>query len=102
MTREERKAYDVKRLRKRQQEMFDFMIEMKEASPCTDCGMYRKFYMMEFDHVRGVKEFNLSDCNDTMVGFVRFLDELAKCELVCSCCHKRRTYMRYQTQACLT
>lgn len=60
--------------------------------PCTDCeGLFPSF-MMQFDHVRGPKEFGV------MQGYSKSWDELlaevAKCEIVCANCHCARTFAR--------
>ena len=33
---------------------------MKESTPCSDCGKYYPSYVMDFDHVRGIKNNNIS------------------------------------------
>ena len=63
----------------------------KEGKPCMDCGEYYPYYVMDFDHVRGTKEFNISDAAYS-VGFQRLIDEIVKCDLVCSNCHRERTF----------
>jgi len=50
--------------------------------PCRDCGSSFPPYVLDFDHVRGTKLFNLS------AGLRRselsILTEAAKCEIVCA------------------
>ena len=65
--------------------------KIKTETPCTDCGENYPYYVMEFDHLPEFeKKFNIS-----MLGKVANLRELqaeiAKCEVVCSNCHKIRT-----------
>lgn len=62
-----------------------------------DCGVKFVWYIMEFDHVRGVKIFNISK----MVGrgMKAVLEELAKCDVVCANCHRIRTFKRKQELA---
>lgn len=67
--------------------------EYKESSPCTDCGVYYPWYVMDFDHIKGEKVGNIS----AMVGNLstaKLRAELEKCELVCSNCHRIRTFTR--------
>lgn len=47
---------------------------------------------MDFDHVRGVKFRTIT----AMLGYARerILTEIAKCDLVCACCHRLRTASR--------
>ena len=62
-------------------------------SPCVDCG--DKFHpcAMDFDHVRGTKLYSIAQCASRF-GKVKLLEEIAKCDLVCACCHRKRTYSR--------
>lgn len=72
----------------------------KEATPCTDCKERFEHYLMDFDHVTGPKEYNISDLlnkNGTN-SEETFLAELAKCELVCVMCHRKRTFRRKQAK----
>lgn len=57
-----------------------------------DCGGTFPPECMDFDHVRGVKEFAVSKSRfNTMK---RVLAEIAKCDLVCANCHRIRTSKR--------
>ena len=61
--------------------------------PCADCGVKYPYYVMDFDHVEGKKEFNISD------GFYNasledIKNEITKCDVVCSNCHRERTHNR--------
>lgn len=60
-----------------------------KSVPCADCGRVYPFYVMEFDHVRGEKAFNIGGAK---VSRKRLLDEIAKCDVVCSNCHRERTW----------
>jgi hypothetical protein len=72
---------------------------MREAksAPCADCGGLFPPECMDFDHVRGDKV----DCVARMFmgGGAAFLAEIAKCEVVCSNCHRIRTKERRNTEA---
>src|SRR4051794_32066082 len=59
--------------------------------PCADCGVRFPTCAMDFDHVRGTKAFNIGN---TLVSFARLETEIAKCEVVCSNCHRIRTHER--------
>ena len=63
-----------------------------KAVPCADCGVQYPPWVMEFDHVRGVKLFNVSAAPAMSVDAL--LAEAAKCEIVCSNCHQHRTRQR--------
>ena len=65
---------------------------IKESNPCVDCNTYYPFYVMDFDHLRD-KSFKIS------WGIINrsrdnVLKEIEKCELVCSNCHRKRSYKR--------
>lgn len=71
-------------------------VEQLKAQPCTDCGKSYPPYIMDFDHVKEGKFKAVS----RMVGRNSLADVLAeidKCELVCSNCHRERTYQRRLT-----
>ena len=69
-----------------------FVQELKKA-PCTDCGLTYHPCVMDFDHVRGEKVKNISFLAAQGLR-KQLLLELEKCELVCSNCHRMRTYLR--------
>lgn len=79
--------------RRRLKERQEAMRALKESSPCTDCGEFYPFCVMEFDHVEGVKVSKLATWAVNN-GRQRVLEEIEKCELVCSNCHMERTYSR--------
>ena len=66
--------------------------EMKTA-PCMDCGQTYPPYVMDFDHLlSSEKKLMVSK----MVGWSldTLLAEVSKCDLVCSNCHRIRTFTR--------
>lgn len=63
--------------------------------PCADCKKTYPFYIMEFDHVEGKKEINISEiASHKHWSEEHIRKEIAKCEVVCSNCHQERTYQR--------
>jgi hypothetical protein len=61
--------------------------------PCTDCGIKYPPYVMDFDHVKGQKEFNIgSKYHGRSVD--KLILEIEKCEIVCANCHRIRTHER--------
>lgn len=64
--------------------------------PCLDCGGRFPHYVMEFDHPnRDIKTGTISQM--AMAGITqRFLDEIAKCDLICSNCHRIRTRRQFE------
>ena len=89
----ERNAMFVRVNRERRQDRYVKMRELKEGSPCTDCGVYFPYYVMDFDHRDPSTKFlDLSLMVKRMFAWDKVLAEVAKCDLVCVCCHRLRTY----------
>lgn len=86
--REQRRESD--RLRK--EEIKDQIRKLKEV-PCVDCKVKYPFYVMQFDHVRGQKEGNISHFVSNRQ-LKKALEEISKCEIVCANCHMERSYQR--------
>ena len=64
-------------------------LQAAKNSPCIDCGHQFPPECMDFDHVRGKKLYKISDIGS--LADVKFYAEVAKCEVVCSNCHRIRT-----------
>jgi hypothetical protein len=70
----------------------NFVRKRKENVPCVDCGVKYPYYVMDFDHLED-KKFNISYLAATgRIGTLKM--EIAKCEIVCANCHRKRTYER--------
>ena len=86
-----RRLANQRRYRLRNKELMDSRLA-KEC--CVDCGESNRV-VLEFDHVRGKKIGDIS----TMVGraftWKKIEDEMAKCEVRCANCHRRRTADKY-------
>ncbi len=68
------------------------LIRSKKDVPCTDCGIKYPYYVMDFDHL-GLEE--KIECVARMTRSYKKLEkEIAKCEVVCSNCHRERTHSR--------
>lgn len=68
--------------------------EIKQNSPCADCGENYPYWIMDFDHLEN-KSFNISALvRERGCSMQALLDEIAKCEIVCSNCHRTRTHNR--------
>lgn len=75
-------------------ELREFLWQLKDV-PCADCG--NKFHpvAMDFDHVTGEKIREISRLANGLKR-ATLLAELKKCEVVCSNCHRVRTWNRLQ------
>ena len=84
------KARSFNRIRKT--EIDDIYLKLKQV-PCADCKQVFPPYVMDFDHVMGVKSANVSKLRQGH-SMVHFLAEVQKCEVLCSNCHRIRTHSR--------
>lgn len=65
------------------------LIRRYKDRPCQDCGIKYEKSRMSYDHVRGIKRFNLggSILHETIESVV---EEIKKCDILCLGCHKIR------------
>ena len=68
------------------QHVWDYLL----AHPCVDCGETDPV-VLEFDHVRGEKVHALSTMVQRQFSIAKLDAEIAKCEVRCANCHKRKT-----------
>lgn len=68
--------------------------EHLRENPCVDCGE-SDILVLEFDHVRGLKKYNICDMMRGSFSWKSVQKEIEKCEVVCANCHKRRTAKRF-------
>ena len=68
-----------------------WLAQMKSDLGCVDCGE-RDARCLDFDHVRGVKTHNIAHM--TACSRERVLAEIAKCDVRCANCHRKRTAER--------
>ena len=74
-------------LRKRNR---DFVFAYLLEHPCADCGETDPV-VLEFDHVRGEKEFEVTLRVNNGHSLSKIMGEIAKCDVRCANCHRRRT-----------
>lgn len=67
-----------------------------KSEPCTDCGLKYNPWQMDYDHITSDKKFDIARGVKNGLCLDSLLTEIAKCELVCSNCHKNRTHSRNQ------
>jgi transposase-like protein len=77
---------------RRRQRAQAYLLAYLVAHPCLDCGESDPV-VLEFDHVRG-KRMGLAQLAHLGARTARLDEELALCEVVCACCHRRRTVQR--------
>lgn len=64
--------------------------------PCLDCGVKYPWYVMQFDHREDEIKIAPVSTLLTLKGLPAALEEIKKCDLVCSNCHAIRTWNRIQ------
>jgi ferredoxin len=73
------------------EERTQYLVAFFREHPCVDCGEADPV-VLEFDHLRE-KKFSISEGVQGR-RWQDVLDEIAKCEVVCANCHRRRTAKR--------
>lgn len=72
---------------------------LKLDRPCYDCGRIFPPECLDWDHLPGVeKRFTIGSQAQNHT-FEAVIDEIAKCQLVCACCHRTWTLLRCQRGA---
>lgn len=79
-----------KQARERDKYIKQFLAQYKLEKGCQDCGYNKHRTALDFDHVTGDKKFNLAFSKS----ITQAKAEIKKCEVVCSNCHRIRTYNR--------
>jgi len=69
-----------------------YLNEVK-SKECSDCGFVYPPHCMDFDHLSD-KHFNVSEAASGNYSLETIKAEVAKCEVVCSNCHRERTHQR--------
>jgi hypothetical protein len=63
------------------------------SHPCVDCGV-KDIVVLEFDHVKGVKENAVAVASNRSWSLDKLKKEIEKCEVRCANCHRRVTHKR--------
>ena len=80
------KAHALQKIARRQ------YLDGLKSVPCKDCGVAYPPYVMDFDHIRGRKVRGIGKMLTSSWSTLQA--EIAKCEIVCSNCHRERTHQR--------
>lgn len=84
----------ISKNREHRKTIIKWIQDYKSSFPCADCGQYFHFSAMDFDHLKD-KKFNISQGGRH--GSIKTIqEEISKCEIVCSNCHRVRTWKRNQ------
>lgn len=71
-------------------------IKEQKNKPCMDCGISFPYYVMDFDH-RDPSQKSANLARMLSHSFSEIIAEIAKCDVVCSNCHRERTYGKKTT-----
>jgi hypothetical protein len=91
-----KESYYARRLRNRRRYVTENkkrIADILSSSGCVDCGV-TDTVVLDFDHVRGRKSANVAALVGTGICWKRIAEEIAKCEIRCANCHRRRTAER--------
>lgn len=90
-----RRLLQIKQYKDRKkQEMLDYVNLLKQK-PCMDCGQCFPPIAMDFDHRNAdEKDFCVSVLTCSYTSLDKLSKEIEKCDLVCACCHRIRTFQR--------
>lgn len=76
----------------------DWLDEYLSTHPCVDCGN-DEVEVLEFDHVRGEKLFNVSEYYRKALKLARVMAEVGKCEVRWANCHRKVTRKRLRERS---
>ena len=78
------------RTRAFQQKRRDTINAIKLERGCRVCGYKGSAEALQFNHISGDKQFNIS--HDPKTAWGKITAEIAKCEVLCANCHSEHTY----------
>lgn len=85
---------------RRQRSLVRFLVDLRKAAPCVDCGQRYPALVMEFDHRDAEsKTADVAVLVHKRANPSTTFTEIAKCDLVCANCHRLRTLDRHLDSA---
>lgn len=89
------REYYIQKAYRKRAAVREWLTDIKNKTPCTDCKIQYPSYVTDFDHIpeKGKKIKNISQLLNSG-SFKKVQEEIAKCELVCANCHRARTFQR--------
>ena len=90
----ERSKETMGRILKEKQRKRRVVMDTLKNVPCADCSNSYPPYCMDFDHIPERGEKLGAVATMWSYGEETFLAEIAKCDIVCSNCHRSRTHNR--------
>lgn len=90
----EKELAQVKKKKKERRKILeDYIIGYLINNPCIDCSE-SDLVVLDFDHITDNKTYNVSKMIAQGSSLNKLKEEIKKCEVVCSNCHRRRTAIR--------
>lgn len=80
----------VERNKEHRKKILQFVYDYLKSHPCVDCGE-KDPRVLEFDHVRDVKDMAISSMLRNNHSIERIQSEIVKCDVRCANCHRRKT-----------
>lgn len=75
----------------------EYVRDYKLSHGCADCGYNKHYAALDFDHISDDKEHTIAKMVGSAICSIETLmKEIRKCEVVCSNCHRIRTWNRLQ------
>lgn len=91
---EHNKGRYLERNKRYREEISQYVNEIKSITPCTDCKKLYPPYVMDFDHLDKSEKLGIVSYFTKTGRIAALKKEIAKCEIVCSNCHRERTHNR--------
>lgn len=91
---EKNKHLYIKSMQDTRAKRHQYVQELKEASPCLDCGQFYHYCVMQYDHRDSVEKVDSVSRLLNRVNMDAVREEIAKCDLVCANCHAIRSFER--------
>lgn len=80
----------MERRKTRRRLLYLFIFQYLKEHPCIDCGENDPI-VLDFDHVKDKKVNNVSTMAHDLRPLDIIKDEISKCEIRCSNCHRKKT-----------
>ena len=85
-------------VRRRREQME--LVNRIRSLPCACCGESFPICAMEFDHREASQKMGTVCFMAGRVGIRKLLEEIAKCDIVCTNCHRDRSFQRRAQRGC--